>query len=236
MYARTVPCSSCYRRFFRLIDKGLRPLVKRDWGPSLWLIPLSHSSTFRPRVACTRYPACTKSSSWPTKPELRYLFESMLAYRAVCGRLRPYVRACVKWHHHFPPYSSLVLVAVPVHLGDRKSPPLAHPPFFPLKLSPRIPFTGDVMLPSLAISIFPPHFLAGDFICSKLPRVGPTLLLVEEHVTYLPPVMSTISHGPLARPEETSMVVAVAFSDKRSLFTAVMMQSLVAYAIGAQDS
>jgi hypothetical protein len=79
------------------------------------------------------------------------------------------------------------------------------------------------MLPSLAISISPPHFLAGDFICSKLPRVGPTLLLGEEHVTYLPPVMSTISHGLLARPKETSMVLTVAFSDKRSLFTAVLM-------------
>jgi hypothetical protein len=85
------------------------------------------------------------------------------------------------------------------------------------------------MLPSLATSIFPPHFLAGDFICSKLPRVGPTLLLGdEEHVTYLPPVMSTISRGLLARPEETSMVVTFAFSDKRSLFTAVMMHSPVA--------
>jgi len=92
------------------------------------------------------------------------------------------------------------------------------------------------MLPSLAVSVFPPHFLTGDFICSKLPRVGPTLLLGEEHVTYLPPVMSTISRGLLARPEETSMVVTVAFSDKRSLFTAVMMHSPVAYAIGVQDS
>jgi hypothetical protein len=90
------------------------------------------------------------------------------------------------------------------------------------------------MLPSLAISIFPPHFLAGDFICSKLPRVGPTLLLGEEHVTYLPPVMSTISRGLLARPDETSMVVTVAFSDKRSLFTAVIMHSPVAYAIGVR--
>jgi hypothetical protein len=63
------------------------------------------------------------------------------------------------------------------------------------------------------MAIFPPHFLAGDFICSKLPRVGPTLLAGEEHVTYLPLVMSTISCGLLARPEETSMVVTVAFSD-----------------------
>src|SRR6266566_8777715 len=39
VFARNVPCSSCYRRFFRLIDKGLRPLVKLNWGPSLWLIP-----------------------------------------------------------------------------------------------------------------------------------------------------------------------------------------------------
>ena len=92
------------------------------------------------------------------------------------------------------------------------------------------------MLPSLAVSIFPSHFLAGDFICSKLPRVGPTLLLGEEHVTYLPAVMSTISLGLWARPEATSMVVTIAFSDKRSLFTAVMMHSPLAYAIGVQDS
>jgi hypothetical protein len=108
------------------------------------------------------------------------------------------------------------------------------PPFFPLKLSSGMSSTGDVMLPSLATSISPPHFLAGDFICSKLPRVGPTLLLGEEHVTYLPPVMSTISRGLLARPEETSMVVTVAFSDKRSLFTAAMMHSPVAYTIGVR--
>jgi hypothetical protein len=91
------------------------------------------------------------------------------------------------------------------------------------------------MLPSLAISIFPPLFLAGDFICSKLPRVGPTLLVGEEHVTYLPSVMSTISCGLLARPDETDMVVSVAFWDKRSLFTAVMMHSYVAYSIGASQ-
>jgi hypothetical protein len=46
--------------------------------------------------------------------------------------------------------------------------------------------------------------------------------------------MSMISRGLLARPEETSMVVAVAFSEKRSLFTAVMMHSPVAYAIGVR--
>ena len=95
-----------------------------------------------------------------------------------------------------PPTLHLCWLAVPVYFGDR-TPLLRIPSFFHLKLSPGIGMspTGDVMVPSLAMSIFPPHFLAGDFICSKLPRAGPTLLLGEEHVTYLPPVMSTISCG-----------------------------------------
>lgn len=150
-----------------------------------------------------------------------------------CGRLRPYLRAFVELHHLFPPTLHLCCFAVPVHFGDR-IPPCCASPFFPLKLSPGISSARDVMLPSLAISISPPHFLAGDFICSKLPRVGPTLLLGEEHVTYPPPVMSKISHGLLARPKETSMVLTVAFSDKRSLFTAVLMHSPIAYAIGVR--
>jgi hypothetical protein len=160
-----------------------------------------------------------------------------------CWLIALFAEGCARMYVHasnsiiiFPITLHLCSFAVPVHFGDRILPLLRIPPFFPLKLSPGISTTRDVMLPSLAISIFPPHFLAGDFICSKLPRVGPTLLLVEEHVTYLPPVMSMISRGLLARPEGTSMVVTVAFSDKRSLFTVVMMHSPVAYAIGIQDS
>ncbi len=48
--------------------------------------------------------------------------------------------------------------------------------------------------------------------------------------------MSSISRRLLARPEETNMVVNVAFLVKRSLFTAVMMHSPVAYAIGVRTS
>ena len=79
------------------------------------------------------------------------------------------------------------------------------------------------MLPSLVISIFRPP--SWPVISFEAASCRPQLLLCEEHVTYLPPVMSTISRDLLARPEE-SLVVTVAFLDKRSLFTAVMMHML----------
>ncbi len=77
---------------------------------------------------------------------------------------------------------------------------------------------GDSIPPSLcATPFFPSETQPGDIVYCWL----------REYVTYLTPVMSSISRGLLARPGETIMVVNVAFLVKRSLFT-------VAYAIRAK--
>jgi hypothetical protein len=54
-----------------------------------------------------------------------------------------------------------------------------------------------MLVPSLAVSHISPHFLGQWWLApySTLPRAGPIYFQVKEHVTYLPPVMSTISRG-----------------------------------------
>jgi hypothetical protein len=103
--------AAAYRRFFRLIDKGLRPLVRRNWGPSLWLIPFI--PFFDVLASC-----CMHEVPCMHARKVRHIPPSSSCDTCLnAGRLiAPFAECCARMcarrgmASSFPPYSSLVLL------------------------------------------------------------------------------------------------------------------------------